>query len=1275
MSIFNVHAKTGFRTLFAFLLLLPVTALQAQQASAEYISEIEPMRIVSGEQVQDGIVNVFFNDDKLYITNVWSGLQVVDVSDLQNPVELGTFFTEDRSHNCFVENDRAYLSSELYGVTILDVSDPANIKEIGRINTEGDALWVVASEPYVYVAEETRGVHIYDVSNPAKPIEVGRYDTADWAWGLYLVDKTLYVADKSNGLQILDVTSAAKPERIGQFPGMRYAKVVQVDNDIAYVANGADGLWIIDVSNKALPKKLSSITVDGYVFHVFKTGNTAFLANETERRLDIIDVTNPSNPVKEGDYQAESKVFSSWKNDVYVFVAADNKTIIVRHNHPPVITKLDNMTVDENTPLIFSAQAYDPDGDAYYFEIENLPEGAVFDSLSGAFNWTPTYDQSGSYPAVKISVIERTGSALSTSTTFDITVNHVNRNPVLPDVADAGGPENSAISFTLEEGSDPDVEDKGRLTYSAQNMPMGATFNPETRTFSWTPTFEQSGVYTVDFLIHDPAGGVYRDGATITVDHVDRKPVLEPLADATINEAEQLQLTLSGQDPDQEDQDKLSYRAENLPEGATFDAQTATFSWTPTYDQSGTYEDILFIFQAGALSDSSTLTVTVNHVNRPPVLDAIANQQTDENAPLSFTISGSDPDVEDAGKLVYTAQNLPQGATFDQDSLVFNWTPGFDQSGTYDNVGFTVSDPAGLQSSQTLTITVDHVNRTPALAAIAAQSVDENSLLTIELQGSDPDIEDQGNLQYSIDALPDGAQLQGSTFTWTPGFTQSGEYPVVFSVTDDEFIVTQGTTITVNHVNRPPVLDSLVAQSVDENQPLQFSVSASDPDEEDAGQWQLSVRDLPEGAVFDAATGGFTWTPKFEQSGSYTPVFVVADPVGATDELTVPITVNHVNRTPQFEALQAQTVDENSQLTVSIPPATDPDAEDQGQLTYTATNLPQGAVFDEASLQLTWTPGYDQSGNYTTTIVVSDGEFQVEQPLEITVNHVNRAPLISAVQNQVVDENTPWQVALDESDLDAEDQGVITVTVENLPEGATFDEGSRTISWTPGYNDSGVYPGITATVTDPAGLSASISFDLTVNHVNRPPQIDDPGAQTVGETETLTFAVTASDPDQEDEGKLTFSAAGLPQGAEFTADGSFSWTPGYDQSGEYNINISVSDGTIESTLQVPVTVNNLNREPSITGPPRGTVQVGQTLSLNFRSEDPDNDDLSYELTGAPDGMTISGGTLSWTPQAGQEGSYTVSVIVSDGEATAEAAVTIEAKPAPVPVPADTSQSE
>ncbi len=59
--------------------------------------------------------------------------------------------------------------------------------------------------------------------------------------------------------------------------------------------------------------------------------------------------------------------------------------------------------------------------------------------------------------------------------------------------------ENRSLTFSVE-ATDPDGD---ALTYDASGLPVGASFDPTTRQFSWTPDYTQAGEYTVTFTASD----------------------------------------------------------------------------------------------------------------------------------------------------------------------------------------------------------------------------------------------------------------------------------------------------------------------------------------------------------------------------------------------------------------------------------------------------------------------------------------------------------------------------------------------------------------------------------------------------------------------------------------------------------------------------------------------------------------------------------------------------------------------------------------------------
>jgi hypothetical protein len=86
-----------------------------------------------------------------------------------------------------------------------------------------------------------------------------------------------------------------------------------------------------------------------------------------------------------------------------------------------------------------------------------------------------------------------------------------NQPPVLTAVGNRTAAEGEELTFTIS-AVDPESDP---LTYSASNLPPGASFDPATQTFSWIPGFDQAGSYpNVQFQVSD---GTESDAEDITI--------------------------------------------------------------------------------------------------------------------------------------------------------------------------------------------------------------------------------------------------------------------------------------------------------------------------------------------------------------------------------------------------------------------------------------------------------------------------------------------------------------------------------------------------------------------------------------------------------------------------------------------------------------------------------------------------------------------------------------------------------------------------------------
>jgi hypothetical protein len=95
-----------------------------------------------------------------------------------------------------------------------------------------------------------------------------------------------------------------------------------------------------------------------------------------------------------------------------------------------------------------------------------------------------------------------------------------NHSPVWNAIGDKGVLENRLLTFVVSATD----EDPDPLTYLCLNPPTGATFI--TDTFSWTPTYGQSGIYNLVFTVTDQIATVFAY-STVTVTNVPQGAIMK----------------------------------------------------------------------------------------------------------------------------------------------------------------------------------------------------------------------------------------------------------------------------------------------------------------------------------------------------------------------------------------------------------------------------------------------------------------------------------------------------------------------------------------------------------------------------------------------------------------------------------------------------------------------------------------------------------------------------------------------------------------------------
>jgi hypothetical protein len=430
------------------------------------------------------------------------------------------------------------------------------------------------------------------------------------------------------------------------------------------------------------------------------------------------------------------------------------------NNSPPVLALIGNKSGNELSAITFTASATDPNaGQTLSYTLDlGAPSGASINPGSGVFSWTPTEAQGPGNYSVTVRVTDNGSPALGDFETLTISVNEANLAPGLAFINDQTVNEGATVSFTAL-GSDSDLPVQ-TLTYSLDpGAPTGASINPSTGQFTWTPT-EAQGPATNSITVRvTDNGSPNLNGAEtfiITVTEGNAAPVLATIGNKAVNEGNALLFTLSATDSDVPAQ-TLTYSMDpGAPSGANFNPATRTFTWTPTESQGPGSSTVTFrVTDNGspALNDFETITILVNEVNSPPGLAGILDQIVTAGSLLSVTNSATDTDLP-LNTLTYSLDpGAPTGASIHPTTGVFTWTPSTNQAPSTNVVTVRVIDSGSPVLSDVRSFTI--VVTTTAVPRITTVSKAGNAVtITWESQSGK-----QYRLQSS-DSL--------SPFNWNP---------------------------------------------------------------------------------------------------------------------------------------------------------------------------------------------------------------------------------------------------------------------------------------------------------------------------------------------------------------------------------------------------------------------------------------------------------------------------------------------------------------------------
>lgn len=309
----------------------------------------------------------------------------------------------------------------------------------------------------------------------------------------------------------------------------------------------------------------------------------------------------------------------------------------------------------------------------------------------------------------------------------------------------------------------------------------------------------------------------------------------------------------------------------------------------------------------------------------------------------------------------------PEAIDPDGDAVKYYFSPPFNENGKWQTkegdagqylVTVTASDGKD-QTSQDVLVIIKKANKAPVIECPAELTVKEGETININCNIYDPE-GDTVVVEYT-------GFMKTSTYTTT--YDDAGEYTVMIKASDKEKSSTASLKIKIVDVNRVPEIKGIENEiTAIEEDVITLNPQISDPD----GDKVTVTYSVP----FDNKG---IWKTKIGDAGTYQASIVASDGK-STIKKDFTVIIQQKNTPPVLKKINDITVSEGETIVIPID-ATDREG-DKLKITVSGWMNSQ-----------TYTTTYDDAGEYTVTVSVSDGEYETKQTFKVTVLDKNRPPV------------------------------------------------------------------------------------------------------------------------------------------------------------------------------------------------------------------------------------------------------------------------------------------
>jgi len=694
-----------------------------------------------------------------------------------------------------------------------------------------------------------------------------------------------------------------------------------------------------------------------------------------------------------------------------------------------------------------------------------------------------------------------------------------------------------------------------------------------------------------------------------------------------------------------------------------------TVTYTPAANAAGT-ETFTYTLRdpATLVTDTATVTVTINPVNDAPVNTVPGAQSMSEEGTRTFSLATGNriaiADIDAGASNVQTSLSVASGK--------------LTLSGT---TGLTFVSGANGTASMMIQGTLTNINA--ALAGMQyAPNQHFNGSDTLQIQTTDLGNTGSGGSKSDTDSVTiNVSAVNDAPVVLVPGAQTALEtFPLVLPVIDVNDVDVTGTNLQVTlSVNGSGKLQLASTSG------LTFVSGANNTS-------SMSFKGTP--ASIDAALAAVVYTPAIGDAGTRTLTVLASDNGSSgsggtlTDQETILIEVALLER-PYAVDDQIPVNEDSTGNILSI--LSNDVVEDLNTAVLVDFTLPShGTLTDNGNGTLSYTPDADYFGTDSFTYRLNQtpdakpiGELDDDQTATVTITITNMPDAAVAGNDSAsTNEDTAVDIAVMSNDVDVDlsvapgsqtpTSASHTVQIVTAPaHGTATVNANGTVRYTPAQNYNGP-DSFSYRLNDGTLNSNNATVSITVNPVNDAPVAANNNYAT-NENTQLVIGVPGVLGNDSDVDGPSLTVNGVTQQPTkgvlaLAADGSFTYTPNSNVSGTDTFKYRATDGSLLSN-EATVTIR-INANPNAVNDSFTSIAGVANQTHNVLTNDTFAPDVGETLTisgagfGGTSGATQHGGTVAiaadgksirYTPGAGFTGTDTYTYTITDGNGGSDTA--------------------